>query len=68
MNNLSYTEKKELIQKIIFNRASELIDKAEELRGILFPKNASYKEIEQAALKKAIKEWNNNEPVFDFPA
>ena len=68
MNNLSYTEKKELIQKIIFNRASELIDKAEELRGILFPKNASYKEIEQAALKKAIKEWNNNEPVFDIPA
>jgi hypothetical protein len=68
MNNLSYTEKKELIQKIIFNRASELIDKAEELRGILFPKNASYKQIEQAALKKAIKEWNNNEAVFDIPA
>jgi hypothetical protein len=67
MTNLTHAQKKEMIIKIIFERSYELIQQAEELRGILFPKNASHKEIEQAALKKAFKEWNNNEPVFSIP-
>ena len=67
MKNLTHAQKKELIIKVIFERAYELIERAEEFRGILFPKNASSKDIEQAALKKAFEEWNNNVPVFSIP-
>ena len=62
------TEKKQAIQKVIFERAYELIEKAEELRGIAFPKNADYYEIQNAALKKAIQEWEENKPVFNKPS
>ncbi|MFW6273044.1 MAG: hypothetical protein ACOC2U_04635 [bacterium] len=60
-------EKKEAIQKVIFERAYELMKKAEELRGILFPKNANHDEISNAALKKAIQEWQEDKPVFNKP-
>ena len=52
---------------MIFERASELVEKAEEYRGILFPKNADYDEIEKAALQKALQEWKENKPVFNIP-
>jgi hypothetical protein len=60
-------EKKQAILNVIFERASELIEKAEEYRGILFPKNADYNEMEKAALKKAFEEWKENKPVFNTP-
>ena len=60
-------EKKQTILDVIFERASELIEQAEEYRGILFPKNANYDEIEKAALKKAFEEWKENKPVFNTP-
>ena len=62
------SEKKQAILNVIFERAYQLVEKAEEYRGILFPENADHKEIENAALKKAFKEWKENKPVFDKPA
>ena len=64
MNN---QEKKQAILNVIFERAFELMEKAEEYRGILFPTNAGHKEIENAALKKAFQEWRENKPVFNKP-
>ena len=61
-------EKKEAIQKVIFERAYELMEKAEEYRGTLFPKDANHDEISNAALKKAVQEWKENKPVFNKPA
>jgi hypothetical protein len=60
-------EKKQAILNVIFERASELVEKAEEYRGILFPKNANYDQIEKAALQKALQEWKENKPVFNTP-
>ncbi len=60
-------EKKEAIQKVIFERAYELMEKAEEYRGILFPQDANHDEISNAALKKAVQEWKENKPVFNKP-
>jgi hypothetical protein len=62
------SEKKQAILNVIFERAYQLVEKAEEYRGILFPENANYKEIENAALKKAFEEWKENKPVFNKPA
>ena len=59
---------KESIQKVIFERAYELMEKAEEYRGILYPIDANHEEISDAALKKAIQEWNDNKPVFNTPS
>jgi len=64
---MTIEQKKEAIQKVIFERAYELIEKAEEYRGILFPVNANYGEIQNAAFKKAMEEWENNSPVFNKP-
>lgn len=61
-------EKKEAIQKVICERAYELMEKAEEYRGILFPKDANQEEISDASLRKAIQEWKENKPVFNKPA
>jgi len=61
-------QKKKEILNVIFKRAYELVEKAEEYRGILFPKDANCQEIENAALKIAFKEWKENKPVFDKPA
>jgi len=61
-------EKKEAIQKVIFERAFELMEKAEEYRGILFPEDASHDEISNAAIKKALQEWKENKPVFNKPS
>jgi hypothetical protein len=62
------TEKnKQAILKVIFERAFELVEKAEEYKGILFPKNANHQEIENAALKKAFQEWKENKQVFNKP-
>jgi hypothetical protein len=58
---------KEQINRIIFERAFELIEAAEEYRGILFPKDANQEEIEIAALKKAVQEWNEGKAVFNAP-
>lgn len=55
---------KQVILNVIYERAYELVEKAEEYRGILFPENANYNEIENAALKKAFQEWQENKPVF----
>ena len=65
---MTLEEKKQAIQKVIFERAYELIEKAEEYRGILFPKNANHDEISNAALKKAVQEWKENKPVFNKPS
>lgn len=61
-------EKKIAIQEIIFERAYELMEKAEEYRGILFPKDANHEEISAASLKKAVEEWKENKPVFNKPS
>lgn len=61
-------EKKIAIQEIIFERAYELMEKAEEYRGILFPKDANHDEISNASLKKAVEEWKENKPVFNKPS
>ena len=61
-------EKKEAIQKVIFERAYELMEKAEEYRGILFPKDTNRDEISDASLKKAVQEWKENKPVFNKPS
>lgn len=61
-------EKKEIIKKLIFERAYELIEKSEEYIGILFPKDADRSQIEDSALKIAIKEWHDNKPVFNKPS
>jgi len=60
-------DKKQAILNVIFERAYELIEKAEEYRGILFPKDANHEEIKDAALKKAFTEWKENKPVFNKP-
>jgi hypothetical protein len=66
--DMKATEKnKQAILNVIFERAFELVEKAEEYRGILFPENANYQEIENAALKKAFKEWKENKAVFNKP-
>lgn len=57
---MTIEEKKEIIQKAIFERAYELEQKAEEYRGILFPENANHEEISDAALRKAVQEWKVN--------
>jgi len=61
---MTTAEKKQAILNVIYERAYELVEKAEEYRGILFPDN----EIENAALKKAFEEWKENKPVFNKPA
>jgi hypothetical protein len=61
-------QKKQAILNLIFERAYELTEKAEEYRGILFPKNANYQEIEKASLKRALQEWKENKPVFNKPS
>lgn len=68
IRTMTTQQKKEAIQKVIFERAYELMEKAEEYRGILFPKNASHAEISDAALKKAVQEWKENKAVFNKPA
>ena len=65
---MTTSEKKQAILKVIYERAYELEQRAEEYRGILFPQNASYGEIEKSALKKALQEWKENKPVFNKPA
>jgi hypothetical protein len=65
---MTKTEKKQVILNVIFERADELIEKAEEYRGILFPKNANREELSNAALKKAVEEWKENKPVFNKPS
>ena len=60
-------EKKEAILKVIFERAYELEGRAEEYRGILFPKDANGSEISDASLRKALQEWRENKPVFNKP-
>jgi hypothetical protein len=65
---MTLSEKKQAIKKVIFERAYELIENAEEYRGILFPKNANKQEIENAALKKAFEEWKADKPVFNKPS
>jgi hypothetical protein len=62
------SSKKKAILNVIYERAYELVEKAEEYRGILFPENANHNEIENAALKKAFEEWKENKPVFNKPA
>ena len=64
---MTIQEKKEAIKKVIFERAYELMEKAEEYRGILFPENANHEEISDASLKKAIQEWKENKLVFNKP-
>lgn len=61
---MTLQEKKDAIQKAIFERAYELEQAAEEMRGVLFPKNASAEEISGAALRQAIRELKENKPVF----
>lgn len=68
MKAITLEQKKQAIQNCIFERAYELVEKAEEYRGILFPKDANGKEIDNAALKKAIQEWKENKPVFNKPS
>lgn len=65
---MATAEKKEAILNVIYERAYELIKKAEEYRGIAFPNNANHNEIENAALKQAFKEWQENKPVFNKPS
>lgn len=65
---MTTAEKKQAILNVIYERAYELVEKAEEYRGILFPENANHNEIENAALKKAFEEWKENKPVFNKPA
>jgi len=65
---MTTTQKKQAILDCIFERAFELVEKAEEYRGILFAKDADYKEIEGAALRKAFQEWKENAPVFNKPS
>ena len=65
---MTNAEKKQSILNVIFERAYQLVEKAEEYRGILFPENANHQEIENAALKKAFEEWKENKPVFNKPA
>jgi hypothetical protein len=65
---MTIQEKKEAIQKVIFERAYELMENAEQYRGILFPKDANHNEISNASLKKAVQEWKENKPVFNKPA
>lgn len=61
------TPNQQEILKVIFERAYELEQKAEEYRGMLFTKNASYDEISNAALKQAFKEFEENKATFDRP-
>lgn len=60
-------EKKEAILKVIFERAYELKERAEEYRGILFSKDANESELSDASLRKALQEWKENKPVFNKP-
>jgi hypothetical protein len=60
-------QKKDAILKVIFERAYELQQKAEEYRGILFPKNAGHDDISNACLKRAFQEWKDDKPVFNKP-
>jgi hypothetical protein len=64
---MTIEEKKEAIRLVIFERAYELEQKAEELRGILYPKNASQADLSAAALKMAIQEWKEGKAVFNMP-
>jgi hypothetical protein len=61
-------QKKQAILNLIFERAYELTEKAEEYRGILFPNTANHEEISKASLKQAFQEWKENKPVFNKPS
>lgn len=62
-------EKKQAILNLIFERASDLEDKAiEHLQIISKPENIDYSSLRQSALKKAFQEWKENKPVFNKPA
>ena len=65
---MTTAEKKQAILNLIYQRAYELVETAEEYRGILFPENANHNDIENAALKKALEEWRENKPVFNKPS
>jgi hypothetical protein len=56
---------KAAIEKVIFERAYELQEKAEEYRGILFSHDANREEISAAALRQAVKEWHENKAAFN---
>lgn len=64
---MTTAEKKQAILNVIFERAYELIENAEQYRGILFPETAKRSEIQNSALKHAFQEWKDNKPVFDKP-
>jgi hypothetical protein len=66
---MTTAEKKQAILNVIFERASELEDKAIEFLQITSkPENIDYGSLRESALKKAFQEWKENKPVFNKPA
>ena len=68
MTNLTKEAAKKIVMNAIFERAYELTQEAESLIGLILPANADRVAIQNAALKQAVKEWEQNKQVFDLPA
>ena len=65
---MTTAEKKQAILNVIFERASELEEKAIEWLTIISkPENIDYESLKISALKKAVQEWKDNKPVFNKP-
>lgn len=66
---MTTADKKQAILNVIFERASELEEKAIEwLELTSKPENIDYESLKESALKKAFQEWKENKPVFNKPA
>jgi hypothetical protein len=68
MTTLTKEAAKKIVMNAIFERAYELTQEAESLIGLILPANADRVAIQNAALKQAVKEWEQNKQVFDLPA
>ncbi len=66
---MQISDKKQAILNVIFERALELEEKAIEFLEMTTKKeNIDYESLKEAALKKALQEWKENNPVFNKPA
>lgn len=68
---MTTSEKKQAIMNVIFERAYELEQKAIEFLTLVSnakPENIDYESLKESALKKALKEWKEEKPVFNKPS
>jgi len=66
---MNTADKKQAILNVIFERASELEERAIEHLTLLHgSKGFCYESVKDSALKKAFQEFKENKPVFNKPS